>query len=144
LLCFFKGSIICANTRAAVARKEGEGKRASGKEWEKKVADCEGEKEKETRQRKSEEGNRESTKREKLRTQSGGKTGQKSRGNTEKGTVREQRGLQREKLRTNPKGKKAGKERESEGNTERQVADSPKNERESKGNRESKGADSSK
>jgi hypothetical protein len=107
LLCFFKGPIICANTRAAVARKEGEGERASGKEWEKKVADCEGEKEKETRQGKSEEGNR-----EKLRTQSGGETGQKSRGNTEKGTLREQRGLQREKLRTNPKGKKAGKERE--------------------------------
>ena len=59
LLCFFKGPIICANTRAAVARKEGEGERASGKEWEKKVADCEGEKEKETRQGKSEEGNRE-------------------------------------------------------------------------------------
>jgi hypothetical protein len=78
------------------AKKEKERERASSKEWEEKVADCEGEKEKETRQRKSEEGNRESTKREKLRTQSGGKTGQKSRGNREKGTLREQRGLQRE------------------------------------------------
>ena len=111
MLCFFKGPIICANTRAAVARKEGEGEKASGNEWEKKVADCEGEKEKETRQGKSEEGNREHEER-KVADSVGGKTGQKSRGNTAKGTLREQRGLQREKLRTNPKRKKAGKERE--------------------------------
>jgi hypothetical protein len=88
LLCFFKGSIICANTRAAVARKEGEGKRASGKEWEKKVADCEGEKEKETRQGKSEEGNREHEER-KVADSVGGENGaeeqrEQREGNTER------------------------------------------------------------
>ena len=70
------------------AKKEKEREPASGKEWVKKVADCEGEKEKETRQRKSEEGNREHEER-KVADSVGGESGteeqrEHSEGNTER------------------------------------------------------------